>query len=259
MPSLVDLQTAMGRALLANDAADRALPEAWFEGEARAGLKVHRNTIVGAYCQALRLSYPTLERVLGAPMFENLAAEFARAHPPQSPSLDTYGEAFADFVAGRAAVSDAALLCELGHFDWIFECVAHSRAGQFKARPAVLLEGGTTLRLADSLQLFHTYYAVDAMRAGIASSIAPDELRHLALWHRSQGVAVQELRAPAAAFVSTLLQGAALDAALLAATAALPGDEASVARSITSEVFQSGFVHLSQGANEHGIHSNQPD
>jgi hypothetical protein len=252
MPSLAELQLAMGRALLARDSAARALPADWFDGNGSAGLKVHRNTIVGACCTALRLCYPTLERVLGAPMFDSLAAEFARAQPPAAPALDDYGALFGGFVAEHAAATDAALLRELASYDWVFERVAHAAAGQYPARAAAQLDGGLGLYFDASLQLFATRYAVERMRAGEASSTEAGERRTLALWRRAEGVAVIELRAAAAAFVSSLLRGTTLVDALAAAAGCGVGDEAAIAAIIAADVLQSGFVHLTMGDNEHG-------
>jgi hypothetical protein len=245
MPSLVEVQQALGRALLAAHAADRELPAQWFDGGAEAGLKVHRNTIVAAYVQALKLSYPTIERTLGASLFENLAAEFGRQHPPQAAALDVYGEGFAEFVASRAADDERELLRELARYDWAFERVAHARADSFSAMPAAQLEGGVRLHFSDSLRLFDACYAVDAMRANAVCSVAPAAPRTLAMWRRAEGVAVQPLSAAAAAFVAALLRREALEVALQSATAAAVSDNAA-AGAVSKEVLESGFTRLYQ-------------
>jgi hypothetical protein len=249
MPALAELQQAMGQALLARDVVSRALPTAWFNGDASGGLKVHRNTIIGACCAALRLSYPTVERVLGAPLFESLAADYARAQPPAAPALDEYGEDFAAFMVARATPADAPLLRELAHYDWLLERVTHARCNEFNSSPAAQLEGGLQLYFATSLRLCEAHFAVEQMRAAVACSIAPGERRVLAVWRREHGVAVSELRPPAAAFTTALLlQGTTLEVALQAATvAAGVADEASVAGVIAQQVFQSGFVRLKPG------------
>ena len=252
MPSLADLQQAMGQALLAREVAGRALPAEWFDGDASAGLKVHRNTIIGACCTALRLCYPTLERVLGAPLFEACAAEFARAHPPTAPALDEYGSGFGEFVVTRAAAADAALLRELAAYDWLFEQVAHAASDDFGSRTPLQLAGGARLQLAGSLRLFETRYAIAQMRAGHACDTTPAEPRTLALWRRAEGVAVAALRAPAAAFVARLLHGASLAAALAAAG---EGDAAATADIIAADVLQAGFVRITAGEEAHGYRS----
>jgi hypothetical protein len=253
MPALAEFQHAMGQALLARDAASRALPSAWFKGDATAGLKVHRNTIVGACCAALRLSYPTIERVLGAPLFESLAADYVRDQPPTAPALDEYGADFAAFTAARAAPDDAPLLHELAAYDWLFERVARQRFDEFDAAPVAQLDGGLRLHLAASLRLFDTHYIVEQMRAAVACSTTPGVSRTLALWRREPGVAVTALRAPAAAFVAALLHGDPLEIALQSATAAqgAGGDEALVASIIALDVLQKDFVRLRPGDHTH--------
>jgi hypothetical protein len=253
MPALAEFQHAMGQALLARDAASRALPATWFKGDATAGLKVHRNTIVGACCAALRLSYPTIERVLGAPLFESLAADYVRDQPPTAPALDEYGEEFAGWVATRATNPDAALLRELAQYDWVFERVAHAHADQFGAAPVAQLDGGMHLHFATGLRLFDTQYAIEDLRSECARNTTPGSKRTLALWRRVPGVAVTALRAPAAAFVAALLHGDPLEIALQSATAAqgAGGDEALVASIIAQDVLQSDFARLRPGDHTH--------
>ncbi len=256
MPALAELQQAMGQALLASDAASRVLPVTWFKGDAAVGLKIHRNTIVGACCAALRLSYPTIERVLGEPMFESLAADYARTHPPTVPALDEYGEEFAVFVATRATNADVPLLRELAQYDWIFERVARACAEHFGVTPVAQLDGGMHLYFATSLRLFDTCYAVEHMRAALACDAAPGATRTLALWRREQGVAVAVLRAPAAVFVAALLSGQLLDQALTDCAASHDDDKATIAGVLAADVFQTGFARLTPGdiahANNHG-------
>jgi hypothetical protein len=246
------MQLAVAQALLAQETAARTVPAAWFDGNAERGLRVHRNTIVGACCAALRLSYPTLERVLGAPMFEALAANFARAHPPAAPALDEYGAAFGAFVAARAGVADRALLHELATFDWHCERVAHCAPALFSTQSAAHLEGGVRLYLHASLRLVDTHFAVENMRADAAASIEQGALRTLALWRCDEGVAVAALSAPAATFVAGLLHGMALEQALAAAGAAGGCDEVAVAAVLARDVLQSAFARLTPGDAEHG-------
>ena len=104
------------------------------------------------------------------------------------------------------------------------------------------------LYMSQSLHLFEALYAVDAMRAGLAASVAAGSPRWLALWRRGDGVAVRVLRAPAAALVASLLLQEPLDCAMQAATVAAAGDdERAIAGIIATDVFQSGFVRLTQG------------
>lgn len=60
---------------------------------------VYRNNVVHSLTTALAEIFPAVERLVGAANFGVLARAFVRAHPPRSPLLFAYGEAFADFLA----------------------------------------------------------------------------------------------------------------------------------------------------------------
>jgi hypothetical protein len=243
MPSLSDIQASMAEALLAPEGSLRALPDDWFAGSAVAGLRVHRNTIVGACCQALRLSYPSVDRLLGTPLFDALAADFARLHPPAAAMLCSYGEDFAEFLGLRSAPEDRALLTELARFDWLFESVAMGAADDFEGARALMLDGGVVLQLATSLKLFNAQFAVDELRAGASGAALPVAPRTLALWRLSDGVAVQAVSLPAATWLTALLQGASLEAALH--QAGQVADTRDLALAIANEIFRASFVRLS--------------
>lgn len=238
MPALAELQRRMAAALLAGDPAARSLPAAWFQGDGERGLWVHRNTVLGACSQALRLSYPTLHRLLGEAMFDALAADFARQHPPAEPALACFGEGFAAFVAARSDTADHERLLQIGRYDWCFERVALSPAQAWRA-PADL-EGGVQLRLAASLRLFQGDFPVDEWRAGQAAE--PAGPRHLALWRREAGVAVQALSPAAAAVLAELLRSGSMAGALAAVVAI--HETGTLAEAVKSEILPAGFARL---------------
>jgi hypothetical protein len=259
MPALAELQNAMARALLAADPAVRQLPGEWFAGDAERGLHTHRNNILGACSNALRLSYPTLEHLIGEAAFDALAADFARQAPPTAPMLAVYGEAFAGHAAARAAAADRLLVEEVARFDWLFERIAQATADEFSGR-AQQLAGGAQLQLCSSLRLFSAHYPVDALRSRTCESAEPQQQPcQLALWRRTAGVAVQPLAVESAAFLAALLADKDIDAALEAAAAASTAAGAADAAATTSampaavealpalierEVLRASFVRL---------------
>lgn len=224
MRSLADLQRAMAQALLAVEPAQRGVVESWFSSAeaARAGLHVHRNTVLGACWNSLRLSYPSLERWLGAAAFEALAADFARERPPTSAALSVYGEGFANHVVGQLPAELRPLAADIATLDWACERVAQCAPG-FEGGREIALEGGARLSLAPSLRLCQVRHAVDGLReellAGTAApgTAANPEPLQLALWRRAAGVSLRRLHAPAAALLVRLLSGATLEMGLAAA------------------------------------------
>jgi Putative DNA-binding domain len=83
------------RAVLDNDdaalaAIDLASDPVWL---------IERNTFASTLIRALRLSYPAVDRLVGAAFFDGAARAFIDAHPPRSSYLDEFGGDFADFLA----------------------------------------------------------------------------------------------------------------------------------------------------------------
>ena len=199
--------------------------------------RLEGNTVIGGCWNALRLSYPSLERWLGETAFAALAADFARLHPPAEPALTRYGEAFGGFAASRLPDALQPLVRALAGYDWLFERVAQSAPTAFVAGTAVPLGEGVQLYLAPGLRLHASAWPMETLRerllalpavaAPASLDIPPTRgLRHRALWRTTRGVHVQPLSGSAAALVAALLDGAPLVAALAAAAAALPEPDA---------------------------------
>jgi len=90
----------------------------WLANPAHADrLRVYRNNMVTAWADAILKNYPTVERLVGAEFMRGMAAEFVRAHPPQSPVLSLYGEAFPSFVEGFPPAARLPYLADVARFD----------------------------------------------------------------------------------------------------------------------------------------------
>jgi len=96
MPTLLELQRAVYRGLVAGEDGPCAahVVADGIAGQAR--LSVYRNTFLGNLTTALRLAYPAIHRLVGGPFFESAARLFIEAQPPQSAWLDEYGAGFPD-------------------------------------------------------------------------------------------------------------------------------------------------------------------
>lgn len=93
-------QAAFTRALLDPD---RGEPEGLSDGfGAPAGRRfsVYRNNVTVALIDAMADGFPAVVKLLGEENFRNIAREYARTHPPQSPMMMLYGAEFAAFLEG---------------------------------------------------------------------------------------------------------------------------------------------------------------
>jgi hypothetical protein len=126
VPTLLELQNAVGRAIVAREddeaaahiIADRLAPSA--------RLNIYRNTFIGSLATALRLAYPAIHRLVGVEFFEGAAQIFAGDHPPRSAYLDEYGAEFPDFLAHFRPAASLAYLSDVARLDWAANRALHA-------------------------------------------------------------------------------------------------------------------------------------
>ena len=126
MPSLREVQHAMRRSLLQEgDAAAAALVVAadWAPGQR---LDIYRNTLLGACANALRLSFPAVQRLVGADFFDGAARVFALAQPPRRADLNAYGSEFPSFLARFEPAAGLVYLADVARLDWAVNRALHA-------------------------------------------------------------------------------------------------------------------------------------
>lgn len=125
MPTLLEVQGAVARDLIAGD--DGGAEYIVADGIAGAArLNVYRNTLIGGLTTALRLAYPAVFRLVGAPFFESAARIFIAAQPPTSACLDDYHPAFADFLDEFPPAVAIAYLAGVARLDWAANRALHA-------------------------------------------------------------------------------------------------------------------------------------
>src|SRR2546426_3422456 len=99
MPALLELQRALAAWMRheEDDAVCGAVVDDGFAAAER--LRIYRNTCRSTLIEALRMTYPAVERLVGRDFFDMAAARYAGTHPPQSGYLNEYGGEFAGFLA----------------------------------------------------------------------------------------------------------------------------------------------------------------
>lgn len=123
MPNLLELQRDMCRVLCEPDGA--AAP--WIAGDdARETLAIHRATILGTLVKALRLTFPTVERLVGAEFFEGAASLFARTQRPVAADLNVYGDGFPGFLRDLPQCAGLEYLPDVAHLDRAVALALHA-------------------------------------------------------------------------------------------------------------------------------------
>ena len=252
-PTLAELQLRMARALLAQEAAAQALPPGWFSGAhpGAEGLRVHRNTVLGALAEALRQSYPALDALVGEAFFDRMAVAWARSAPPSEPQLAAWGEGFANFAGGFPGAEHLGFVTELARFEWLLDELGRTAAQPVGDAPAMPLGEGVSLRFAPTLRLLATQFPVAALHEALLDGDA-ERVAQLgaqrseggqALWRDAEGVHSRTLRPEATRCLALLLAGDELPVALEAAR----GDtsESEYMAIITADLLQAGFTEIS--------------
>ncbi len=214
MPPLAELQTTFFKVVMTCDA-----PAGLFAGRVppQQTLAIHRGTVIGALTQALRLSCPTVDALVGTTFFDQACHIFAEQNLPKSASLTDYGKGFAAFLAGF--VPTLAYLPDVARLDRAIEAVLRApiRLQRFKLDDAVSID------LPQSLRVLALTYPADVIRAELdddaamaAIDLAPAPRFVLVRRQESEAV-VRQIDPAAGLFLQKLLAGESTDAALQAA------------------------------------------
>jgi hypothetical protein len=175
-------------------------------------LDLHRNTALHGLINALRLSHPTVDALVGEAFFDQAALAFVQEQPPTGACLTGYGERFAAFLHTYEFAAGLAYLSDVARLDFALEAVAGQSVGQ----DGIELDLGEVLMTLDRIDMTCRRNA-------------------LALWRKPGGAAIRALGPFAAAFLQALLEGGDLEAVLGSG-----GDPAH----LQSDVFAAPFARL---------------
>lgn len=225
MPDLATFQTDFVRAILGSDGTAACTAVAGDPAAAALRLGVYRNTALGGLCEALRLSYPVTERVVGVDFFQQTALDFARRSPPAEPVLARYGVGLPDFLQALSALAALPYVADIARLDWAVDQAGLAPSGyRASARSqALATERGTaSVTLAPSLRLLRTETTVreiwQSVRTGDEDALADLDWRGgpqwLAVHHRDDDIEVTALTPACWRLAEALLTGDDIEAAI---------------------------------------------
>jgi hypothetical protein len=235
MPSLLEMQQTMRRTLL-DEADGAALPHVVAAGlDPAQRLNIYRNTILGTLTRALRLSYPTVQRLVGADFFEGAAQIFARSHAPHCADLNAYGGEFGEFLRGFEPAASIVYLADVARLEWAVNQALHAAdvpALDVSRLAALASSDHDPVRFTPHpcVSLLRSPYPVDAIWRAVLqrddAAMAVIDLEegevHLLVQRVGDGVEVQRLQESAWRFARILFDGHALGEAV----AAIPNADA---------------------------------
>jgi hypothetical protein len=225
MPTLLELQRAARACLIAGETP--AIAAFLAEGIGPDRLDIYRNTIFFGLTKALRLTYPAVERLVGAGFFYGAAQTFVTECLPRAAYLDQFGGAFADFLRCFTPAASLAYLADVARLEWAVSCALHAPDVkplelESLAEIAPERQGDVSFKPHPSVGLLRADYPADAIwravlggddRAFAALDLSAGPV-FLLIEQRAAGVEVARLQEPAWRFLDALCRGEPLHAVM---------------------------------------------
>ncbi len=240
MPTLLDVQQAMRRALSGGGGTPESVPGLGVAALER--LSIYRNTCRSTLVNALRLSFPAIRQLVGEEFFDGTAQCFideAVSGMPRSAWLYEYGGEFAAFLESFRPAAELPYLNDVARLEWAVNGALHApdAARLDIARLALLIDGRADAWLVPhpSIALLSLRYPADAIWRAVledddaalaAVDLASGPVR-LLIERAETGVQVQRLAESDWRLTERLCAGQPLHAALEANPDEASRDEAS--------------------------------
>jgi hypothetical protein len=257
MPSLLELQLQLRRAVLGGDTAalGAAIRDDGLDPPAR--LRIYRNHAFATLGAVLEGNFPVVCRLVDKGFFTYAAHEYLREHPPHSRCLVEYGADFADFLAGFAPCMNLPYLADVARFEWAISMAATVREAAplpVEALAAVPPEKAAdlALRLQPSVSYFASGWPIDTIwQANQQTDVPTVDLARggtcIEIRRAGDAVVWRQLDPGAFAFRRALADGLVLATAAATAIAADPAfDLAAALDRVFAEGLAVGFCFVDQ-------------
>jgi hypothetical protein len=126
---------------------------------------VYRNNVAVSLTEALKTAFPVITKLLGEANMDGLARIYLAAHPPASPLMMFYGEAFPDFLAQMEQLSHLGYLPDVARLELAMRRAYHAADTEALAPealgalpPEALMQA--VLTLAPAVQLVRSPWPV---------------------------------------------------------------------------------------------------
>lgn len=197
-------------------------------------LDVYRNNVLSSLVDALAETFPVVQALVGEQAFRAVAAVHARAHPPASPVLARYGDAFAGWLVDFEPLAALPCLPDLARLEYARVQAFHAAEAPVLAAEALAAAlaqperlPGLVLRPHPSVRVVTSPWAVVSLWAAHQRSdhrgddLAARQAEAALVLREGEDAVVVPVAPPTARFVSQLQQGRPLGAATAQAGADL--------------------------------------
>jgi len=246
MRPLAEVQQAFARAIYLGADANLAFEAGPIAPEE--ALRVHRNTVMGALVGALRLTYPTVDRLVGEAFFDQAAVAFAENQPPSNARLANYGGEFPGFLQSYVPASGLAYLADVARLDAAIDTATLGPGDS--VRITFPLDDNVSISLPEGLRVLALTYPVDLIKDALdadddtalgAIDLLPNG-RWLVLWRIERKIVVKLVSPEAGMFLRMFLGWTPASRALAAAAAYSSIDAAT--QEIQRDVFTASFCQV---------------
>lgn len=230
MPTLRELQADIAAFVMDDDgtsAASHLVEDGVIAAPRR--LNIHRNNYRGGLVGALRITYPAIDRLVGAEFFDGAAARFVAENAPPIAYLNAYGAGFGDFLENFPQAASVPYLADVARLEWAANCAANAPDAPVMD-PSALAgldeadQGCVRFIPHPSVQLIQVGYDADAIRRAVMArdeaalaALSPRPDRFWLIVHRlGLEVVTRRLDDVEARFTRNLMAGQPLGQALAA-------------------------------------------
>jgi hypothetical protein len=236
--ALHDLQAAMAAYLVSGDSAGIIGSIVGDSIPAAARLRIHRHHLHDSVAAALGSTFSTVQQLVGEAFFREMARAFITEELPTQPVLSEYGQGFSDFIEKYQPARGLPYLADVARLDWALNIAFHSpavlplTAADLAAIPVEQLPS-YKVGLAPGTAVIRSIYPLDRIWAASQPDASSEVVdlgeghARLLVFRRPDDAGFVALNKGEATFTQSLLAGAALGDAAVAALAADVGFELS--------------------------------
>lgn len=191
---------------------------------------IYRNNVAASLVDALGTGFPVLKQLVGAQFFDAMALSHARAHPPRSPVLQTYGDDMPAFLETFPPVASLPYLPDIARLELAVRRAYHAadstalEPGRLQALDMVALLKArfTTAPAATILASRWPIHAIWTRHMDGNDSPLPQGGQTVLVSRPAMDPVVENLQPAAAEFAGALIAGQTLEQAADAAAALEP-------------------------------------